>query len=306
MGDIFNNILTLGAHGRVKNANENLRQTIRNLEEVHGKMERKKEDLNLTLIELLKLKKKTIKSLEKLRRITQSFIFKDRDNLSFQINSSKLDITTFQYIEKSVDLGLIAINATKSIGTGLSTAAGVHFLVGKLGTASTGIAISKLSGAAATNATLAWLGGGSASVGGGGMAAGSIVSGGLVIIPTMVVMGLLNHLKANKEIKEIKSKELEAYQAISNLKSNILGMDLISIRSDELIYSLKKAKSVYELEFEKIYKELFPVPIISKLIKHYKKRNNKEIFKDYEIEKISHLGKVAEQVLKIVDTKVLD
>lgn len=41
------------------------------------------------------------------------------------------------------------------------------------GTASTGTAISTLSGAAATNATLAWLGGGALAVGGGGAAAGS-------------------------------------------------------------------------------------------------------------------------------------
>lgn len=41
------------------------------------------------------------------------------------------------------------------------------------GVASTGTAISALSGAAATNAALAWLGGGTLAVGGGGMAAGN-------------------------------------------------------------------------------------------------------------------------------------
>ena len=41
------------------------------------------------------------------------------------------------------------------------------------GVASTGTAISTLSGAAATNAALAWLGGGALAVGGGGMAAGN-------------------------------------------------------------------------------------------------------------------------------------
>lgn len=41
------------------------------------------------------------------------------------------------------------------------------------GTASTGTAISALSGAAATNAALAWLGGGAIAAGGGGMAAGN-------------------------------------------------------------------------------------------------------------------------------------
>lgn len=45
------------------------------------------------------------------------------------------------------------------------------------GVASTGTAISSLSGAAATNAALAWLGGGALSAGGGGMAAGNALLG---------------------------------------------------------------------------------------------------------------------------------
>ena len=48
--------------------------------------------------------------------------------------------------------------------------------VGFLGAAaSTGTAITALSGAAATNAALAWLGGGTIAAGGGGMAAGTMV-----------------------------------------------------------------------------------------------------------------------------------
>lgn len=45
------------------------------------------------------------------------------------------------------------------------------------GVASTGTAISALSGAAATNAALAWLGGGALAAGGGGMAAGQMLLG---------------------------------------------------------------------------------------------------------------------------------
>lgn len=45
------------------------------------------------------------------------------------------------------------------------------------GTASTGAAISTLSGAAANSAALAWIGGGALSVGGGGMATGSVLLG---------------------------------------------------------------------------------------------------------------------------------
>ena len=54
------------------------------------------------------------------------------------------------------------------------------------GTASTGTAISALSGAAATNAALAWLGGGALAAGGGGMAAGTALVALVVPVVAMV------------------------------------------------------------------------------------------------------------------------
>jgi hypothetical protein len=60
--------------------------------------------------------------------------------------------------------------------------------VGALATASTGTAISTLSGTASANATLAWLGGGSLAAGGGGIAAGTTVLAGIVAAP--VVLGV--------------------------------------------------------------------------------------------------------------------
>jgi hypothetical protein len=52
-----------------------------------------------------------------------------------------------------------------------------------VGTASTGTAISTLSGAVATKAALAWLGGGAVSAGGGGMAVGgAVLSGGTLLV----------------------------------------------------------------------------------------------------------------------------
>lgn len=62
--------------------------------------------------------------------------------------------------------------------TGVATTGALLALVGTFGTAGTGTAIGTLSGAAATNATLAWVGG----LLGGGMAAGAVLSGGLSVI----------------------------------------------------------------------------------------------------------------------------
>ncbi len=60
-----------------------------------------------------------------------------------------------------------------------------------LGTASTGTAISALSGAAATNATLAALGGGSLAAGGGGIALGTTILGAATLGVGLLVGGVI-------------------------------------------------------------------------------------------------------------------
>ncbi len=90
-----------------------------------------------------------------------------------------------------------ATKAYRSIGTGLGVGAAaggaayvaVPSLVATFATASTGTAITTLSGAAAANATLAWLGGGSLAAGGGGMAAGAVVLTGVGVIPIVLIGG---------------------------------------------------------------------------------------------------------------------
>ena len=70
---------------------------------------------------------------------------------------------------------------------GMAAGAGTMALVVAYGTASTGTAIASLSGVAATNASLAFLGGGAVSAGGGGMVAGAAVLGGIVTITAVAV-----------------------------------------------------------------------------------------------------------------------
>ena len=69
-----------------------------------------------------------------------------------------------------------------------------------LATASTGTAISSLSGVAATNATLAWFGGGSLAAGGLGVAGGAAILGGIVAAPVLAVGGTVLAAKARKNL----------------------------------------------------------------------------------------------------------
>ena len=92
----------------------------------------------------------------------------------------------------------------KALGSAAAASQGTVALVGLFGTASTGTAIGGLGGAAAWNATLAWLGGGSLATGGGGMALGSIVLGG---IEKALTKARLYNAKANTEIAKLDAFE---------------------------------------------------------------------------------------------------
>ena len=125
------------------------------------------------------------------------------------------------------DYAVDELNAAKksalSVGAGLSCGVAVASLAPSaamwvattFGTASTGTAISALSGAAATSASLAWLGGGALAAGGGGMAAGNAflalagpvgwsISGATLL--ASVVLFAKKKMKLSKEKKE----EIEA------------------------------------------------------------------------------------------------
>lgn len=83
------------------------------------------------------------------------------------------------------------------------------------GTASTGTAISTLSGTAATNATLAWLGGGALAAGGGGTAAGSALLAlagpvGWTIAGATLLTSIVLFTKKKFENREAKEDALTA------------------------------------------------------------------------------------------------
>lgn len=142
---------------------------------------------------LTKLIEEDSKKLFEMRSIESHQLILKVEQLFFQIANKpkEFDKTFIEYKAEFNDFNHILdeikkqsadidIKAGGSAAAGVAAGAGVASLAPTaamaiattFGTASTGTAISSLSGAAATNAALAWLGGGTLSAGGGGMAAG--------------------------------------------------------------------------------------------------------------------------------------
>ncbi len=93
-----------------------------------------------------------------------------------------------------------AAKTTAVLSSGPVAAGITYTTVATYGTASTGTAISTLSGVAAHNATMAALGGGSLAAGGGGMAMGALALTGvgvLVIISGFGIWAACSHYSKN-------------------------------------------------------------------------------------------------------------
>jgi hypothetical protein len=118
-----------------------------------------------------------------------------------------------------------------------------------LGTASTGTAISSLSGVAATNATLAALGGGSIAAGGGGMALGASILSGATMGAGLLAGGLIFNIVGTK----LSDK---ADEALSQAQYNQRKVDEISVYLDELKNAatpyVKTLKNVSEKYFKRL------------------------------------------------------
>ena len=127
--------------------------------------------------------------------------------------------------------GSVAGGAVAGTAGGALAAFGAYGAAQALAFASTGTAISALSGAAATNATLAFFGGGSLAAGGLGMAGGTAVLGGLVAGPALLVMGLVAGKAAKKGLEKAYTNRAEAVQIAAQLNTASLQCETIRRRT---------------------------------------------------------------------------
>ncbi len=130
--------------------------------------------------------------------------------------------------------------ALGGVAAGGLVALGAYGAIGTFGVASTGAAISGLAGAAATNATLAWLGGGSLAAGGLGVAGGTAVLGGIVAGPALAIMGCVMNAKAEENFYKAKREYKKAEGIAEELKTAATMCKSIAKRGDMFKMQLRK------------------------------------------------------------------
>ncbi|MBJ2291189.1 MULTISPECIES: hypothetical protein [Pseudomonas] len=190
---------------------------------------------------------------------------------------------------KDAGLGLGA-----GMGGGAALAFGAYNGTMLLATASTGTAISSLGGVAATNATLAWLGGGSLAAGGYGMAGGMMVLGGIVAGPALAIFG---HVLGNK-----------GEEALNNARSNLEQARTIHDQAELMTGKLRAIEQVTSLAnatFSKISSQLRrTVGELKKVIEN--NGVDYRTFTDECKEIVFRSVKFAQLLKAMIDTAILD
>lgn len=156
-------------------------------------------------------------------------VFEKIKNVDFQHDGDlgNIKLKEFSYNVLEVMKSEISMLETAGLGVGGGAIAGALTAYGAYGgtmlfaSASTGTAISALSGAAATNATLAWLGGGSLAAGGLGIAGGTAALTGLVAGPALLIAGWYMGSKAEEKLNNARSNKAEAEKYRENINAAI-------------------------------------------------------------------------------------
>lgn len=209
-------------HGakKMKDANDTMESAKKRHERNVAKFEKENETTSQDMDKLGKLELEILHSFGEF-----SDVFEQIKNKPKFENYTKNGISLPQYDgeklkEVSVGAGVLLGGlggAGLGAASGFAAAGATTAAVMALGTASTGTAIASLSGAAATNATLALLGGGTLAAGGGGIAAGTAALGAATLGVGLLVGGVIFNFTGSK----LSDKADEAWDQMKKAENKI-------------------------------------------------------------------------------------
>ena len=145
--------------------------------------------------------------------------FTDSEGLE-ELRKFHIDEKEFAELKSMVNFAANVAGGVLAGGAGGALVAfGAYGAAHAFAAASTGTAIAALHGVAASNATLAFFGGGSLAAGGLGMAGGAAVLGGLVAGPALLVLGFVVDSAASKKLEQALTNQAEALRMTEELNT---------------------------------------------------------------------------------------
>jgi hypothetical protein len=304
-GVTYSGITAVEGFSNMSEAEEKIEKARSIYSDKSDELEKVKKATNLKLEDLNKLKMKVYstdiyQSIEIIKNIKvpkeSGVDFADKD-ITILFKKNEIDEIHANSI-KAKDI----LNQTVNGMSVMKAAAGGSLgFMSTFGIASTGTAISSLSGAAATNATLAALGGGSLASGGGGMALGSTVLGGLTVVPAAMI---LSHQYAKKS-EETLTEATEYYSRVRKEVGNIEAMVLIlkedvDKRIDEIQSTIVHIVDIYRKKVFIDLKEAYDKN------KDFQGKVDYKLCSSADKAKICMAAYFLRQMKKIISVKILD
>ncbi|EIZ1360318.1 chemotaxis protein [Vibrio vulnificus] len=233
-------------------ANDILETSKRKYDNERSVFDKQNELTNQSLVKLGELQLKIGNDFKEFRTIAEKLLEKLN-----QSNSKNLEIDFPQHKLDKID-GL-ALSTTaymgKIAGAGAAGAAAAYAVYGgvmAVAAASTGTPIAALSGAAAYNATMAAIGGGSIAAGGFGMAGGAMVLGGVVAAPIMAIAGWAFASHAEEALSDARKTRSEVNEAIGKMAKGRKQLDKTKLYVDRIHAETERLYLVFKEYFDNL------------------------------------------------------
>lgn len=197
----------------------------------------------------------------------------------------------------SMNSSEILAGSIASLGSGVLASIGAYSGVTILATASTGTAISTLTGIAASNATMAWLGGGALAAGGAGIAGGAAMLGGIALMPAIFVSAIFAGMKSQENLENAQIFEKKIKAGIALMERAITNLEAVDLRVLEGKRVLTKLDSYLEEKLEEYFR------VVNKCIE------NKAIsytFSEEDRKTILITEVLVKKIFEVLNTPLLD
>jgi hypothetical protein len=302
---LWREIATFGAAGRVEDAIQRHDQLVRQAQQQATRIEQRRTEAKLVMDSLVEIKRSGVSDLALVRTISKHLGVRERQ-FSVEVVGVEPPAVSLARIENTLHAANLVTSAANGVAVGASSAVGAWALAGALGTASSGTALATLSGAAAQSATLAWFGGGAVAAGGLGVAGGAAVLGAVAAAPALATMALLAHSKANKDIADIEEKSIEIQRSLDEMLKLALIIDVAEQRTRELIDVLRKARQAFLHQYSVTHRRLYRWGWLSKAWKWFRRVCGRRFFSERETKDVQRLLEVTAQFARILDQRVFE
>lgn len=259
----LNALLTLGGSGALRKSAEHYRQAMgayRGIyDQIRGKqaeIERHAMQIGVALTSAQRVLLTAERLLQQQQNCPESTWQRPAPQLFEDVHRFKSNFR--QSLVGSRFLNAVGVSAGAATGGALSV--GSWALVVSLGSASTGAAISGLSGVAASNAALAWFGGGALAAGGAGMAGGSLVLGAVALLPVVALSTWWTYRQARK----FEEKALTLSAETQRCEGVLIAAEASRRAIDQKRYELVKACNAFQAKATELFAVIEPMGVFSR------------------------------------------